>query len=582
MDTSLGPELTSLVRNIAATITGNESAVIDTLRSVSTGELAMVETLTDTEKDVTRQFFAWVASVGPARVWKSAVSVVPAVMANMGTEAGRSATHDPEEIGGAIMQQLREAFQETDSGSGNLPDLNRLGQIVREAKGAYREHGLLGLAVITVSYVCYEQFHYPQPETGVYDIANSMFDKLKWLYRYWYNQLEVAETRSGLENFFRAQVLENRFPIDGSAVEPARHLTISCAGDLLAVDTLLTGNTDHLFDGIADFYRSADIVSANLESTVYSGAQPGRAQAPGEPAQMNTSEAMLAKFRGEGSINFFSTATNHANDWGTAGILDTISALERAGGAFSGTAASVAQRDDVTIVEHDGIKVALLAYTFDLNGRAMPADEPYLANEVRFNDVRPAPDYSLIERHIALARQRGAEFIVAYCHWGWEFEMYPHTNITEAAHRIVDLGVDVILGNHPHVPQPAQVIDRGAGRPKALVFYAFGDFVSYHPYSRNSKLAYAVKFDVAKVTTASRSYVSWDHLTALPIYIVNARNEEGSYDCRIVAFDDVLANPDGYGLTDREKSELPHLHDVVWKQTLSPLSHIPSGGWSDR
>lgn len=42
----------------------------------------------------------------------------------------------------------------------------------------------------------------------------------------------------------------------------------------------------------------------------------------------------------------------------------------------------------------------------------------------------------------------------------------------------------------------------------------------------------------------------------------------------------VLENPDGYGLTEREKSELPHLDEVVWKGILSPLSHIPEGGWS--
>ena len=130
------------------------------------------------------------------------------------------------------------------------------------------------------------------------------------------------------------------------------------------------------------------------------------------------------------------------------------------------------------------------------------------------------------------------------------------------------------------MPQPAQTIDRGPDKPKALVTYAFGDFVSYHPESRNSKLTYAIKFDIAKVMTGGGTYVSWDHVQTLPLYIVNAPLGDDRYDSRIVQFHKVHENPDGYGLTEREKSELPHLDEVVWKGILSPLSHIPESGWS--
>ena len=77
---------------------------------------------------------------------------------------------------------------------------------------------------------------------------------------------------------------------------------------------------------------------------------------------------------------------------------------------------------------------------------------------MRFNDE--VPDFSLVERHIRRARELGAEVIIASVHWGWEFEMYPHRNIVQAGHRLAELGVDVILGSHPHVSQPG---GRGAG-----------------------------------------------------------------------------------------------------------------------
>lgn len=485
---------------------------------------------------------------------------------------------------GLLVAAIRKQFAEhlaTDPGDGlSDPRIDELIDILGEAKRGYSHH-LSGLAVITASYVFYEDFHYPQPETGIYDIAHSAADKLKWVYRYWFNQLEVAQRGSGLEEFFRGQVLQNHVAMDTSPVESVSRVSLSCAGDLLAVDMLTPENTGRLFEDIADFYSSADIVSANLESTVYSAQAPGRnGDEAGQPFKMNTSPEMFDKFRNDAGINFFSTATNHSNDWGTDGILATLDVLDASGAQYSGTARDPAGQDDVVVVDRNGIKIGLLTFTFDLNGRPLPQGQKHLVNEVRFNDAKPGPDYSLVESQVAAAKAKGAEFIVAYCHWGWEFEMYPHPNITEAAHEVVDRGVDVILGNHPHVPQPAQTIDRGPDRPRALVTYAFGDFVSYHPESRNSKLTYAIKFDIVKVVTASRTYISWDHVETLPLYIVNALLGGDRFDCRIVQFHKVLQDPDAFGLTDREKSELPHLHDVVWNGILSPLSDIPAGGWS--
>lgn len=142
-------------------------------------------------------------------------------------------------------------------------------------------------AVLLCAQIFYDQFHYPQPQPyGVpYRIDNDPFEKVKWLYRYWFNQLEVPEVGSGLEKEFREQDLN--FFVQGSIT---KKVTLSCAGDLLAVDVLTPENTPHLFDGITDFYSNVDLVCANLESTVYMNKKTpeespvGRDQKPGEPA----------------------------------------------------------------------------------------------------------------------------------------------------------------------------------------------------------------------------------------------------------------------------------------------------------
>ncbi|RUR30137.1 CapA family protein [Vreelandella andesensis] len=532
-------------------IEDNKEEVTATLQSVASGELEMPETISPEEEKHFRALCGWIVSIGLTQALAALQTMLvdPTVL-----DRGLRGDDIPE------MDIIK-----------RLDLVNRLKKL--------NGRTLTRQAVLLTSYIFYDEFHYPQPETGVYDISDNSFQKLKWLYRYWFNQLEVAEEGSKLEDFFASQVLDFRI-VDHPNNDPVSKTSISCAGDLLAVDILTPENTTHLFDGITDFYSTADIVSANLESTVDERRPIGRyngddGENAGQPAQMNTSKAMFDKFRHEAGINYFSTATNHAMDWGFRGVDATLEVLKNSGAYYSGTTKSDAkegeERDGFVIIDKNGIKIAMLAYTFDLNGyeRDIPADMPYLVNVVRFNDADPKPDYSLIKKQVAAAKAKGADWIIAYCHWGWEFEMYPHENIREAALKVIDCGVDTILGNHAHVSQPAEAIPR-PGKQDALVVYAFGDFVSYHPESRNSKLAYIVKFDIVKVYDA----IELANLKALPIYIVNAKRDDGSYDCRIVKFDDVLKDPDGYGLTELEKSQLPHLEEKVWNDILSPLSGL--------
>lgn len=417
------------------------------------------------------------------------------------------------------------------------------------------------LAVLLISYVFYDVFHFPQEQTGRYDIAGSALEKLRWLYRYWFNQLEVAECASGLESFFAAQSLV--LPDD----DATERITVSCAGDLLAVDLLTPESTRHLFDAIGEFYSTADLVTANLESTADASRPVGRTQEPGYPARMNTSEAMLRRFAQDAGINFVSTATNHALDWGQEGVHATLDALDAAGISHAGTARSATERDTVRLVEKNGVRLALLGYTFDLNGHATPPGQKYLVNEVRFND--PEPDLSLVERDVAAARAAGADHVIAFCHWGWEFEHYPHLATVEVAHRLVAAGVDTVLGNHAHVSQPAQLVERPQRAP-ALVVYGLGEFVSYHPASRNSALTYALRFDVVKDAAGTRV----TRIESLPLYLVHRALPDGGVDSRIVPFRAVLAAPAQFGLTDAEQAQLPHLRDAVWGRVLAPLAGV--------
>ena len=416
-----------------------------------------------------------------------------------------------------------------------------------------------------LSVFMWNQFRYPQPIKGRYQAATSKLEKLKWAYRCWVRQLETAEKGSGLEDYFRRQNLSFTLP-EGFREE--NRLTVAAGGDLMAVDCFTPEDTVHLFDSIADFYFEGAFTCANLETTLSPAFPAGRNQIMGMPPKLNTTEEMMDRFQAGGKgIDFFSTATNHCYDYGEQGLLDTLDCLDRRQALHAGTCRTPEEQEDVLVVERNGIRIALLSYTCDMNGNEY--EKKYLINEVRFNDEQP--DFSLVERHVARARALGADCIIASVHWGWEFEMYPHRNIVEAGHKLAEMGIDVVLGSHPHVSQPMERYLTPDGR-QHLIVYSLGDFVSYHPLSRNSSLTYTIRFDLVKGTGSDgTSAVCLEALKVKPVYILCRELENDRYDCRLLPFFDVLADTAGsFGLTDAERAGLPRLEETVWKSILLP------------
>ncbi|MGB6246597.1 CapA family protein [Gordonia sp. (in: high G+C Gram-positive bacteria)] len=536
-------DLTAEVRRRVAR---DPEAVAATLRRAARGELPLEPSLTAAEADYLRNMLGVIAEAGPLSFIES-------------NDSGRSAVFDDEPLADADWDPM--VVASSDVGSALNP---------REIP----EHLRARLGVLLLSYLCYDDFRLPHTGTGGHRDCDDILERTKAVYRMWFNQLTVAEPGSGLEQYFADQRLD--FPTVDVADRPS--LSLSCAGDLLAVDVLVPESTTHLFDGIADFYSTADIVSANLESVVDSTQLIGRYESVGRAARMNTSPEMVERFVEGGGITFVSTATDHAMDWGEHGVLATLDVLRDAGLAHAGTAATACEQDRVVLSEHDGIKVALLAFTFGVNDNAVPDDKPYLVDVVRFNDVDPALDLALVRRQVEAARAAGADYIIAYCHWGWEFETYPHQVTVDAAHAVIDCGVDTIIGNHAHVAQPMERVVR-EGRPDGLIVYALGGFVSYHPESRNSALALTVRFDLVRHDDGGDSgdgTVYLANLRVLPIYLHHTELPGGDFDSRILRFADVCEDPDRFGLTEAEQTHLPYLKDELLRGRVLPAV-VPEG-----
>jgi poly-gamma-glutamate synthesis protein (capsule biosynthesis protein) len=238
-------------------------------------------------------------------------------------------------------------------------------------------------------------------------------------------------------------------------------------------------------------------------------------------------------------INLFSTANNHCLDQGEAGLRETLDFLDARGYPHVGTARSPEERDRVVMVEKGGVKTAFISWTFALNWKSLPEGKDYLANYLRLN--LPGIDLSPIARQVGAARAAGADAIVALLHWSLEFESFPVRHVVETGHRILELGVDVIIGNHPHGVQPIEryaFADGASGRRReGLILYALGDLVSYRrkdvPDSRLGNLA-RIRLSKRGAGGTARTVVS--SLEIMPTYLYSRREDRDCRDFRILDF----------------------------------------------
>ncbi|MBU0929087.1 MAG: CapA family protein [Spirochaetes bacterium] len=392
-------------------------------------------------------------------------------------------------------------------------------------------------------------------------------DRYWWGYKYLWGPVEREEPGSGLEAYFDGQDLDFA-PRDGFAETAG--MTLCAGGDILAHAGLNPGTTASLWDDVRGFYFSGDLAYANLESPVAPSMPPRYLPASiMEHGGMNNTVAMLERVvEGGKGIGFFSTANNHCLDMGEAGLLETLDVLDERGYPHVGTSRSAAERDAVAMVERGGVKVAFVSWTFSLNWGVLPEGREYLANYARIN--RPDTDIRAIAEQVEAARASGADAVVGLFHWGAEFESYPARNMVSMGHRLMELGIDVIIGNHPHNAQPmeryAYTDGRGARR-EGLILYALGDLLSIHRTLPDSRLGCLARIRVSKGEADGARSVRITSLEVLPTYLYVKKARGECVDYRVLDFRklvaDLRAGRDGLGIGSAERREIFRLEALM-------------------
>ncbi|HEX3028662.1 MAG TPA: CapA family protein [Clostridia bacterium] len=414
------------------------------------------------------------------------------------------------------------------------------------------------------------KFQYSQETEGNSEFM-SFGDKLWWGYKYFYSPVENAEKGKHIEEYFDKQNFHFDLP---QGFEESSRIHVTAGGDILASHHIRPDNTSKLWDEAEDFLFDSDICCANLETPVVPSLSASFVPKNilKAPALNNTPEVFDLFYKDGKGINFFSTANNHCLDMGEAGLLETLAFLDEKGCPHVGTADSKKQRDEFPVIEKKGIRTAFLSYTFSTNGKPVPEGKDYLANYIRLNC--PDCDISLIKEQVHMAKtEKKADIIIACIHWSLEFESYPTQNVIEMGHKLLSLGIDVIIGNHPHGIQPMEkysFTDPYSGITKqGLIVYALGDLISCHEHIPNSRLNNLVRLDVAQGKLGDKQLAVLSDVKIRPMYIYSKMDGEQCVDFRLLNFvklmNEIEENKNSMNFDDADLKELKRLAALMHK-----------------
>lgn len=269
--------------------------------------------------------------------------------------------------------------------------------------------------------------------------------------------------------------------------------TLSATGDFLMHGPVFraaqTGNGydfSQIFRFFADYVSSADYAVGNLETTL---AGPdfvhdsGKIGYSGYP-QFNCPDDIIGGMKDAG-FDLVLTANNHSYDTRTTGLNRTLQVIIGEELDYLGTQTS-AEEPDYLLVERGGITLGLLCYTYEdqpdpnikaPNGHVMSAADTPLINTFNYSEL-PA-FYAEVDKTMAEMEALGAEATMLFIHWGQEYHIEQNATQSAMAQRLCDLGIDVIIGGHPHVVQPVELLTSSTDAShKTVCLYSMGNAVS--------------------------------------------------------------------------------------------------------
>lgn len=273
--------------------------------------------------------------------------------------------------------------------------------------------------------------------------------------------------------------------------QPTPEITLIMVGDILlhtpVAESGIQENGSYDFTAVfahtKEDIQEADLALVNQE-VILGGTELGISGYPAFNAPYELGDALV-----DTGFDVVLHATNHALDKGGKGITNCLNFWESSypNIAVLGIHDSAEDQNEIYVYEQDGIKVAILNYTYGTNGIPLPQGMDYAVDLL--------PDLDRIAEDLRRAEEM-ADFTVVCPHWGTEYRLTQDANQELLAEFFWENGADLVLGTHPHVIEPvAWVTENGIQtcnleeqdgflrgtdiQDGMLVYYSLGNFVNW-------------------------------------------------------------------------------------------------------
>ncbi len=354
-------------------------------------------------------------------------------------------------------------------------------------------------------------------------------------------------------------------PTPGQDALTYTDISVLSAGDIMYHMTQLnsaynasagTYDFSENFKYVKNIISSADYAIANFETTLSN--QEKYTAFPSFNSPLSVMDSIK-----DAGFDMLLFANNHCYDYKKQGFLATLAHFQEYGFEYIG-GKTEASAKSYMVKDVKGVKLGLLNYTDTIT---QPNGQYNTINGITINDgceelmdiyVRGREEalYTEVAERISDLKANGAELILLYIHWGDEYKLEPIGGQKEVAQKLCDLGVDVIIGGHPHVIEPMEILtSQNDPSHSTVCFYSLGNFISnqnrlsfqdleqsIRPYTENGLM---VTLNIRKYSTGDVYVRSIDYT---PTWVHRYPKDSG-YHYNVVPLPQANSDPASYALT---------------------------------
>ena len=283
-----------------------------------------------------------------------------------------------------------------------------------------------------------------------------------------------------------------------------------------------------IYTYIKEINKDYDLAYYNQE-TILGGSSIGVSSYPAFNSPYEVGDATI-----DAGFNLVSLATNHTLDRGEQAIINSRDYWNSKDNVLAvGSYSSNEEKDEIHILKKNNITYTMLNYTYGTNGIKVPSNKEYLVNVWPCTGNDPSTDTKYqeykktVKEDIEKVRDK-VDLLIVAIHWGIEYKYTPNEYQKDMASYLASLGVNIIIGTHPHVVEPITYIDN------TLVIYSLGNFVS----AQDTVEDYNTRVGLLSTVTINKDSNNNISLSDLNNELIFTTNSSNSY--KVIPF----SNPD--------------------------------------